>query len=281
MQTIRLKSWERFGATLARLRGEAGAEVRMLFRGQGDARWPLATTLERRSAVEFDVARYVRLAAKAAPDLECLTGRSWDVPTFARLKELIRSKSETFLVHLPVLDLLVYLRQNGYASPLLDWSESPYVAAYFAYLDAGTATPAVHCLVRRPNAVKGGLGGEPMISVQSQHHVGARELQLVQRTRYTIATRWDHKRSVHVFCPHEQVLDAGDDHADRLVKITLPAKDRAAALRQLEDFGLNHFSLFRSEGALVRALETRHFDLDDPEADVTPAWSASPAPLSV
>ena len=109
MQTIRLKSWERFGATLARLRGEAGAEVRMLFRGQGDARWPLATTLERRSAVEFDVARYVRLAAKAAPDLECLTGRSWDVPTFARLKELIRSKSETFLVHLPVLDLLVYL----------------------------------------------------------------------------------------------------------------------------------------------------------------------------
>ena len=33
------------------------------------------------------------------------------------------------------VECMVYLRQYGFPSPLLDWSKSSYIAAYFAFSD--------------------------------------------------------------------------------------------------------------------------------------------------
>jgi hypothetical protein len=85
------------------------------FRGQSDARWELKTTLDR--AYRFKSAR--RREAFAADLLQEFRRQSVGLGfDFADLEG-------------EALELLA--RHYGLPSPILDWTESPYVAAYFAY----------------------------------------------------------------------------------------------------------------------------------------------------
>jgi hypothetical protein len=274
MKTVRLRTWDRFEATLSQINRDHGVHrrilengevferpVRLLFRGQADARWELKTTLERRSNRVFDVVGYVELVSRAVPELETFTGARWDVPPFPKLESEINEKSDYGRVHLPSYDFLVYLRHHGYPSPLLDWTESPYIAAYFAYLGAIKRNPAVYCYVERPELVKGGVGGQPAISVQGPF-VRSDKRHFAQKSWYTVATRWHASSNGHEFCSHELVFARDDKRQDLLIKMVLPAQDRSKAMRKLSEYNINHFMLFQSEDALVKALESRHFDLD-------------------
>lgn len=272
MKTVNLRSWDRFDEALKRVRREYGLyrrelpdgqvferTVRILFRGQADHRWKLETTLERRTSAEYDVGKYLQTACRAVNELESFTGAKWNVPPWPVVEKEIADKSDTFTVHLPAYDYLVYVRHHGYPSPLLDWTESPYIAAYFAYLNARQGNPAVYCYIERPQLVKGGSGGSPMISLKGPY-VSTHKRHFAQKAWYTLSTRWDYVGSRHVFCPHESVFDKNDQRQDALVKLVLPARDRQAALRRLSDYNINHFTLFQSEDALVKALESKHFD---------------------
>ena len=275
MQTIRVKSWPGFEQALKKVRRTYAIysrtlpdgtvferPVQILFRGQANAQWELLTTLERKTKADFDVLRYVHSAARTVNELESFTGQRWNVPIYPELEKEIQSKQDTFRVHLPIYNYLVHLRHHGYPSPLLDWTESPYIAAYFAYLNSGDANTAIYCYIERPHLVKGGNGGDPMITVMGPY-VSTHKRHFAQKASYTIATRWDYSAKKHVFCHHELVFKKNLETQDVLVKIVLPAKDRLKALRSLSEFNINHFTLFQSEDALVKALEQKNFDLND------------------
>ena len=152
MKTEVLQSWQSFESAIDAVRREYGefrAEApdgrsierqnRVLFRGQSDATWLLRTTLERKLNRPMDVTTYAGHAARTVFEIETYTGARWNVPPRPELEQEIQDRSNTFDVHLPNYDFLVYLRHHGFASPLLDWTESPYIAAYFAYAEAGSA----------------------------------------------------------------------------------------------------------------------------------------------
>lgn len=275
MRTIRVRSWEGFERALAQVRSTYGTHsrtlqgggtrerrVRILFRGQANAKWPLQTTLERRTSAEIDVSRYLTYVSRTVSEVESFTSRRWSVPDYPDLLREIAEKQRDSRPHLPAYDYLVHLRHHGFPSPLLDWSESPYIAAYFAYLSSGKVPPAVYCFVDSPTFVKVSSPGSPTITVMGPY-VSTHTRHFTQRACYTVCTRYDGARSTHVFCPHEDVFSRGDETQDVLVKIVLPPADRLKALRRLSEFNISHFSLFQSEDALVRSLETRYFDLDD------------------
>ncbi len=48
-----------------------------------------------------------------------------------------------------------------------------------------------------------------------------------------------------------------------LGKIVLPADQRLEALKRLEDYNINHFTLFQSEDALIKTVATRVFDIGE------------------
>ncbi len=265
-----LASWDEFSGLVADIRKEFGyvqfgedleQKNTILFRGQSCAEWDLVTTLERRVDEPMSVQQYMIHASRCAPELESLTGTQWGVPDYPQIQEEIKTKQLDYQVHLPCYGYLVHLRHHGFPSPLLDWTESPYVAAYFAFDGARDADRvAIYIYVERAHLGKGGQVGVPMISSFGPF-VRTNVRHFAQKCWYTIATQWDRVGEHHMFCEHSLVFDDGVDDQDILIKVTLPVTERHGALVSLADYNINHYTLFQTPDALVHALASKEFDL--------------------
>ncbi len=110
MQTIRLERWSDFVAQTDALEGWA-------FRGHVSAQWPLVPSLTRR-LLEF------------SPD-----SRLWPLRE-ARAMRVFRRKAHIYLQDRTALDddlrCLALMQHHGAATRLLDFTKSPFVAAFFA-----------------------------------------------------------------------------------------------------------------------------------------------------
>jgi hypothetical protein len=72
---VRLNSWEEFIGHVSSFDDpQRSLWDEVWFRGQADARWPLYTTLERRSQKIRRVHAYLRLIAEIKPAIEVFTG---------------------------------------------------------------------------------------------------------------------------------------------------------------------------------------------------------------
>src|SRR3990172_6319875 len=131
---VSIKDWAGFQAEANRIqedfearRGPGTGHVSdPLFRGQSDHSWLLLTTLERFSTKAWSVKRYHRLLLSIAPAVISLTSKEWDLGGDTDVDQSRHGPP-------PGYEFMIYLRHHGFPSPLLDWSRSPYVAAFFAF----------------------------------------------------------------------------------------------------------------------------------------------------
>jgi len=272
METIEVSQWSDFGPAVERVRAHfsrlaatspAGLRIhrkpRVLFRGQADASWILQTTLERKERRSRSVLSYLELACRHVEEIESLIATRWHLSGSAELRKEVAERSTQSYLYLPAYEYLVFLRHHGFPSPLLDWTESPFVAAYFACTGSTESDSAVFCYVETPDGVKSRYGAQPMIHVMGPH-VRTHPRHFTQKAWYTVATRWDEHNSHHDFCSHEDVLALGNESQDVVTKLVLAACVRREALRALNDYNINEFTLFQTPDALVKAIEARVFD---------------------
>lgn len=276
MITKRVKTWRGFLKALEEVRSDYAKTNRILdngniyernnlilFRGQSNSKWKLETTLERATKKKFDVFDYVIGAVDQGHEIEAFTNKNWDLPSYEELQKDIKDKSDHFYPNIPAYEFLVYLRHHGYPSPLLDWTESPFIAAYFALIEAGSDSAAVYCYIERPNGIKGGISSKPKITLQNQN-VRTHKRHFAQRAWYTVATKWEYQKEKHYFCSHEAVFEDQISRIrtieqDILIKIILPSSVRMEAIKHLNDFNINHFTLFQTEESLIKALAVKRF----------------------
>jgi len=261
MKVRDLPDWESFETEVHRLQAEfQNSPSQLLYRGHNDSEFPLTTTLERAGSEGISFNDYYTLAvSKVAPVIEAFTGENWGAVQYdLAVKDLFYDRE---LLELPIFPVelyryLVYLRDHGFPSPLLDWSHSPYVAAFFAFRDEPITKPekrSIFACREMPRGAKGAVG-QPTIR-QLDPYVRSHPGHFRQQLDYTICARFDISAGWR-FCPHELVLGRNDVQ-DIFWKFALPSTERIKVLRRLNDYALSAFSLFNSVETLLETVWLR------------------------
>lgn len=231
-----------------------------LFRGQGNEEYSLQTTLDRAPGGPWSFSRYFRLISIARPQIETFTGQRWDMEDWPELSKWASKYDNLKLSQFPAYDYLVFLRHHGFPSPLLDWTRSPYVAAYFAFAHPQSEWVAIYVYWEHTGQGKVGSSTEPQI-VSFGPYVRSHSRHFLQQSEYTIAAQY--RDDKWCYASHEDVFASGSATQDRLWKCTLPASERTSVLEILDAHNLNAFSLFQTEEALLDTIAVRELELSE------------------
>jgi len=262
MNEIQVNTWEECEAEIRKIEHyNRNSFIPACFRGHADADWALQTTLERRTATISAFLEYYRIMLVLKPAIETFTNSIWEIPDFAEIQKWVMSYDAHRDPNQKVLSYsyMAHLRHNGFPSPLLDWTRSPYVAAFFAFSKPQSDKVAIYAFVESPNNSKSGSSAEPQIQVLGQY-VKTHRRHFRQQSMYTISAKFDMNAGWQ-FVPHDNVFDLKRKDQDVGWKITVPATEQMKVIRLLDRVNINAFSLFESEEGLMESLAVQEIDL--------------------
>lgn len=266
MEETKVTSWEEFIEGLKEIRKERAnstdyvQDSPLLFRGQSNSCWKLSTTLERKRE-RMLYRDYYRIIDRIKPQIETLAGGDWSIPSYPEVKSLVIKTYEEFNNILwagdrPAYAFMAYLRHHGFPSPLLDWSRSPYVAAYFAFANACKHTNgsvSIFVLSERNFRVSG--NGMDVLYFFGPY-VKTHRRHILQQSQYTACLSFHDEWR---FESYDSVLAGGHCQQAFCWKFTIPVTERPKVLALLDEHNLNAFSLFGSEESLMETLAIREF----------------------
>jgi hypothetical protein len=265
MKIVELESWEKFCTEIERMyidyKGRyAGAPI--LFRGQANSKWHLKTTLERFTKTHWTIQKYLKVVIDCIVQIESSEYYLKNAPNVSDIEKEIYEYRSNSLVEIPTAMsfYLTYFRHHGFPSPLLDWSVSPYVAAFFAFSEnLKFKKVAIFSFIDNLTGVKYDFDGKPRITTKWLNTY-PHERHIRQQSLYSVATR--PTRNDHKFVQHEHVFREGWSDQDILIKYIVPRTERIKAFDYLDrEKNINHLELMRSEETFLKALAFRQMEI--------------------
>ena len=271
METINSESWEEFEGKIEeeRIKVEERREAKKplsvsipLYRGHAKEIWSLKTTLERFSEEkniekEYSYRDYHSILNAVGPSISSLTENKYKIDPF-----------EVSILHTPpAYEFMIYLRHHGFPSPLLDWTISPYVAAFFAFSEATepadeskTTEPpddkvAIYSFIEYFGQMEAYNINEPHIAALGPYAI-THPRHFQQQCEYTVCLKGDGAN--RIYCSHEEG-NFGESH-HILTKYIIPSKERQKVIDKLDLMNINAYSLYGNEESLINLLAYREIE---------------------
>lgn len=220
-----------------------------IFRGHAAESWRLTTTLERYSNQEYPVEEYYKIMRSIKPALESFMEKRWTLEDNFNSIDNPYNPPQGY-------PFMIYLRHHGFPSPLLDWTMSPYVAAFFAFESKPPTEEenvAIYSFIEYWGDAKS--SGTHVISTIGSYVTTDRRHH-IQQCRYSFATK--NVNNKYVYCNHEEAhAQEGVTIQNILTKYLVPSAERAKVLGKLDLMNINAYSLFGDEENLMKLLAYR------------------------
>ncbi|KAA1163822.1 FRG domain-containing protein [Pseudoalteromonas fuliginea] len=192
-----------------------------VFRGHASEEWKLEPTLKRKITDESTDSSKIEKKTLEAFQKHCL-GRRGHNPTDL-------SESEWWALG----------QHFGLNTPLLDWSESPYVAAFFAFNSENEESDNVIIWL-----LSKGVNLKPCVEkLKSENHLEFLTPYLDENARL-INQRGLFVRSPNMMCISEWIEEIKEDGTIDLARVLIPRSEKEFALDSLDKMNINDFTLF-------------------------------------
>jgi hypothetical protein len=243
---IPLKSWEEF---ISHVKNKHAHSPALIYRGQAEAEWKIESTLDR---LEARFPKYKNYWGNNPEYFDCPP-----VPRDVHLeafKEAVRGKRGGNPQDLTEYEWWALAQHHGLATPLLDWTYSPFVALFFAFEEAGYIYWKNKKFCEPDNRAVYSVPFHLVVENGSEENPAP----FLFSPRREITHRLGNQSGVFMNMPRETDLEScvrarfsdqsygeGNLHPQTILeKMIIPNKDRIECLRLLNKMNINRMSLF-------------------------------------
>lgn len=243
VNTIQYKSWKSFVHDYKNdlFRSDVFLKGKMLFRGQADSSWRLTSSFDR---------RYGSCSWTLRQQIES------DLLINFR-DNCIRHLGDSFVDNLGDIQLKNLAQHYGIPTRLLDWTDSPFIAAYFAFSGVSNRT-----------------GSVAIWALSTEHEIWQSNIG-VKIHKEVLANNERQKHQLGCFtelnAPQSSVdefVDVASEgrSGDALIRMIIPAGEYKQAMSELDAMNINASTIFGGlEGCALSALsetELKYLDRD-------------------
>lgn len=226
-----------------------GQERVTLFRGQIDHEWKIRSSLERHGIEIIECEEYYRKIDSYKPFINPLIENRYE-------RKLTRSgypfeftEYEKGSWELPEMEYLAYLRNHGFPTPLIDLSQSCFVALFFACEDFNHRNKDGKVFLYSPPQTRFTGNEIPELRLIGRYVEGGKR-HFAQQSQYVIPIVYD---SVWKFITFSKVIDSeSNEHVLEEIKISKNVK--AKLMKELNEMNINRYTMYLNEDALIKSL---------------------------